>query len=217
MFALAATRSMNELAHMHWAADAASRPFSLVDLFDDDAEKRRGAFAFFSSLSLEDTKSECKMHGLPISGAKYKLFQSLTSHAQVLKCGKPNRGEAAPGKAMAPLTTDEKTVLKVRKALIADLRKCLVFDKKLKKPGACKMLKAKYSNCTPELFQAIFPHAAGKKKCAVTLQQLGVDRIGKNLRYGSTIDAVPGSLSSKYEDGVISMSGKYSLGYGGFF
>ena len=52
----------------------------------------------------------------------------------------------------------------------------------------------------------------------MTPAQLEVDRIGKNLRYGSSVDLVPGSLSAKIDaDGTISMSGKYTLGHGGFF
>lgn len=43
------------------------------------------------------------------------------------------------------------------------MRKCLVFDKKLKSGGK-KMLKASYANCSPALFAALFPHAGGKQK-----------------------------------------------------
>jgi hypothetical protein len=162
------------------------------------------------------------MLGLPITGSKKKLFESLCTHARTAKAGKPNRGLAPAGAAPGPaLAADAggKNVGKVRRALVADLRKCLVFDKKLKRPGACKMLKASYANCTPEIFAELFPQAGGKKKVTdVTPAQLQVDRIGKNLRYGSSVDLVPGSLSAKIDDdGTISMSGKYSLGYGGFF
>ena len=216
----AGTREANEVVHAAWAAGAASRPFQLSDIA---AEKPKSSEAinYFLSLSLADTKSECKMHGLAITGSKKKLFDSLMRHALTLKYGNPNRGD--PGQSAptaAPLAVDEagKNVSRVRRALVADLRKCLVFDKKLKKHGACKMLKAKYSNCNPALFQALFPHASGKAKCSVSLENLGVDRIGKNLRYGSSVDLVPGSLSAKIDaDGTISMSGKYSLQQGGFF
>lgn len=43
------------------------------------------------------------------------------------------------------------------------MRKCLVFDKKLKSGGK-KVLKASYANCSPALFAALFPHAGGKQK-----------------------------------------------------
>jgi hypothetical protein len=216
----AATREANEMVHAAWAASAASRPFQLSDTVAEEP-KRSEAFKYFHSLSLADTKSECKMHGLAITGSKKKLFDSLMKHALALKYGNPNRGDlgqSAPPTPALAVDGAGKNVAKVRRALVADLRKCLVFDKKLKKQGARKMLKAKYSNCTPALFQALFTHAAGKTKCSVSLQNLGVDRIGKNLRYGSSVDLVPSSLSAKIDaDGTISMSGKYSLGQGGFF
>merc|ERR1712166_194286 len=87
-----------------------------------------------------------------------------------------------------------------------------LFDKKLKK-GSNKMMKAQYSNCSLELFATLFPHANGKKKCAVEPVQLQVDAFAKNLRYGGQMGLVAGSLNAKIDaEGCISLCGKYGLG-----
>ena len=210
-----ATKEATKQAAAAWAATAGARPFAVADLADPD--KFDDAFDFFSSLSTSDLKSECKMHGLPITGAKYKLVDSLCKAAGKAKFGNPSRG--VPGEGATPtarLTASDAG--KVRRALVADLRKGLVFDKKFKKnkwsPGSVKKrLSARYSNCTAEVFQALFPHSAGKKKCALQLEHLQIDRLGKSLRYGSCVEHVPGSLSAQFDEaaGTISISGKYTM------
>mmetsp|Transcript_26341 Transcript_26341/g.76802 ORF Transcript_26341/g.76802 Transcript_26341/m.76802 type:complete len:366 (-) Transcript_26341:256-1353(-) len=210
----AATRETNALIAEEWAAGAKDRPYQLVDLVSDDKETKDGADKFFSSLSLADTKSECKMHGLPISGSKQKLFQGLFKQALDLKYGNASRGVAPVGMAAGPTlkANGSGNADQVRRALVADLRRSISYDKKLKRPGARKMLKASYANCSPELFSELFPHAAGKKKCAVTLGQLEISSLSKSMRYGGSLDLVPGTLSAKIdENGTISMSGKYSI------
>ena len=209
------TRMETNMAAADWAASAASRPYSLQDLADSD--RFMEAHRWFESLSLQDMKSECKMHGIPITGSKRKLLDDLCKHALLVKNGDPKRG-VAPGGAVSSgekLKPDQagRNVAKVRRALVADLRKCLKFDKKLRN-GGNKMLKAQYANCTPELFTNLFPHAGTRKKCNVTTEQLQVDKIAKDLRYGSRVCLVPGSLSAKIdENGTISMSGKYGMAF----
>ena len=64
------------------------------------------------------------------------------------------------------------------------------------------------------MFQALFPHAAGKKKCALTLDHLQVDRLGKSLGYGfRSLEHVAGSLSAQFDDvaGTIKVTGKYTM------
>ena len=75
------------------------------------------------------------------------------------------------------------------------------------------MLKARYAKCSVELVAALFPHAAGKRKCAVDIKRdLHIDRLGKNLHYNGPLEPVPGSLSAQIDDaGTISVSGKYTL------
>ena len=100
---------------------------------------------------------------------------------------------------------------KVRRALVADLRKGLVWDKKFKKGGA-KNVKAQYANCSAELFGALFPRSAGKK-ASISLEDLQIDHLGRALRYGGSLDYVPGSLTAKFDEasGTISISGKYGM------
>jgi hypothetical protein len=86
----AASRVTNQLAASEWAASAGERPFSLADLVGAGMDSP--AYRFFDGLSLADTKKECAMHGLPITGAKYKLFASLLKHAHTAKFGNPKRG-----------------------------------------------------------------------------------------------------------------------------
>lgn len=207
--AAAATRDATKFAADSWAA--ADHPFCLADLVCDDAEKRHAAFAWYGKLSLSDTKSECKRHGLPVSGSKKKLFEALRSKAMTDLVG-DKRG--APGSLGSAKTSGAPEAAKVRRALVADLRKCLVFDKKLKKDGACKMLKATYAGCTPACFAALFPHANGKAQCALDVAHLEVDRLAKDLRYGSRVRCVEGSLKAKIDGaGTIAVSGKYALGF----
>ncbi len=149
------------------------------------------------------------MHGLPVSGPKKKLLENLMSTAMTKAVG-DKRGNG--GSLVGSATSGANEAGRVRRALVADLRKCLVFDKKLKKPGSCKIMKAQYANCTPECFSALFPHAGPSKKVALTVAHLEVDRLAKELRYGSRVSCVEGSLSAKYgDDGTITVSGKYSL------
>lgn len=142
----AASRVTNQLAASEWAATADERPYALADLVGTGPGSP--AFDYFYGLSLADTKKECAMHGLPITGAKYKLFDSLLKHALATKFGNPKRGEFGEGTPPPPALKANDTE-KVRRALVADLRKGLVFDKKFKK-GANKMLSAQYANCSAE-------------------------------------------------------------------
>ena len=201
----AATREDTKYAAAHWAADE-SRPFCLGDMVHSDKEKSKEAYAYFAKLSLADTKSECAMHGIPVSGAKKKLLEALFTKALTSQYG-DKRGNTGAASATALGAGSAATV---RRALVADLRKGLVWDKKLKK-GANKMLKAAYANCDPALFQELFPHANGKAKCDVTCEHLQVDKIARGLRYGSSVALVPGSMKAKFENGTISISAKYSL------
>lgn len=44
------------------------------------------------------------------------------------------------------------------------------------------------------------------------MAQLGVGRLAKELRYGSRVSCVDGSLTAKIDDqGTIAVSGKYAL------
>jgi hypothetical protein len=142
----AASRVTNQLAADEWAAAASERPYALADLADADIGGP--AWHYFYDLSLADTKKECAMHGLPITGAKYKLFDSLLKHARTTKFGNPKRGDFGQGTPPPP-ALKANDADKVRRALVADLRKGLVFDKKFKK-GANKMLSAHYANCSAE-------------------------------------------------------------------
>lgn len=194
-----------------WAAGASERPYSLADLAPGSA-KWEAAWKYFDSLSLADTKAECAMHGLPVTGSKIKLFKSLVKKADDDVFGNPNRGvytAACPGpQKMVPASDSGK----VRRALVADLRKAIVYDKKLKK-GGNKMLRASYGSCGVEVWDALFPHAAGKKRASLELSHLEVDRLGKNLRYGESLEVVPGSLVATHDAqaNTISVSGKYSM------
>jgi len=205
----AVTRELNSAAAAEWAAAAAERPFKLADLALP--EKCQEAATYFSNLSLADLKSECAMHQLPVTGSKTKLLEALRKKSVQVVLGNPKRGQFVNGDAPGH-KLGANDAGKVRKALVADLRKCLVFDKKLKK-GSNKMMKAQYSNCSLELFATLFPHANGKKKCAVEPVQLQIDAIAKNLRYGGQMGLVAGSLNAKIDaEGNISLCGKYGLG-----
>ena len=83
----------------------------------------------------------------------------------------------------------------------------------LKQARANKVLKAAYGNCTPELFAALFPKSAGKKKAPITLVDLEIDRLGKALRYGGSLEHVPGSLSAQFDEATrtVSVTGKYTM------
>ena len=144
----AATRRENQMAAAAaWAASADVRPYSLTDLADGN----EGAHSFFKGLSMSDMKMECATHGLKITGAKYKLFDSLLKHARATKFGNPDRGEFAEGRPQPVGRLKAGSADKVRRALVADLRKGLVFDKKFKfKKGVNKMLSARYANCSAE-------------------------------------------------------------------
>lgn len=142
----AASRVANQAAASEWAATASERPFALADLADGDIGGP--AWNYFYNMSLADTKKECAMHGLPITGAKYKLFDSLVKHARTTKFGNPKRGDYGQG-TPPPAALKSGDADTVRRALVADLRKGLVFDKKFKK-GANKMLSAHYANCSAE-------------------------------------------------------------------
>ena len=63
------------------------------------------------------------------------------------------------------------------------------------------------------VFQSLFPHSAGKKKCSLDLEHLQIDRLGKPLRYGGSLEHIPGSLSAQFDDaaGTIKVSGKYTM------
>ena len=205
-----ATKAATKAAASVWAESAALRPFSVEDLAPG-AAKCLEAFAWYSDLSLADVKSECAMHGLKMTGAKYKLVDSLVK----LASKKPNvkRGEVDPSTLVgAPPKLPAHGADRVRRALVADLRAGLVFDKKLKK-GGNKMFKAHYANCSTELFAALFPHAGSKRKCAVEIvRDLHIDRLGKGLRYGGSLEHVAGSLSAQIDDaGTISVGGKYTM------
>ena len=118
----AESRASNKAAAAAWAA--AERPYSLSDLAL--AAFGSPAWNYFHGLSLADTKLECAAHGLPITGAKYKLFDSLVKHAAAVQHGNPQRGEFGAG-ATAPPALKATDAGKVRRALVADLRKGLVF------------------------------------------------------------------------------------------
>ena len=173
----AVTRELNNAAAAEWTAGAQDRPFKLADL--SDPQKRQEAFVYFSNLSLANLKSESAMHNLPVTGSKDKLLEALRKKSVQLVLGNPKRGQFVDGIAPPGGKLAAKDVGKVRKALVADLRKCLVFDKKMKK-GANKLMRAKYNNCSVELFAVLFPHANGKKKCAV--EQLQVSPIDPQIR-----------------------------------
>eukprot|EP00316_Scyphosphaera_apsteinii_P009214 CAMPEP_0119303550 /NCGR_PEP_ID=MMETSP1333-20130426/4971_1 /TAXON_ID=418940 /ORGANISM="Scyphosphaera apsteinii, Strain RCC1455" /LENGTH=238 /DNA_ID=CAMNT_0007306259 /DNA_START=35 /DNA_END=751 /DNA_ORIENTATION=+ len=206
---ISASRSATKDATATWAASTTSRPYTLADLMDE--AKFSEAYDFFSKLSLADTKSECSMHGLPITGSKTKLFQALLKHAKSQKLGNPSRGVYVQGDAPAHGLLKASDAGKVRRALVADLRKGLVFDKKLKR-GAKKMLKASYGSCSADLFKELFPHANGKKKVAVELAHLQIDSLGRPMRYNGSLELIPGSLSAQIDDvGTISVSGKYRM------
>jgi len=103
----------------------------------------------------------------------------------------------------------------VRKALVADLRKGLNWDKKFKKTHNTvkKRLRAVYQNVGPDVFLTLFPHASRSKGAMVaklTVAQLGVDHIEKGMRYGGRLTAVEGTLSAKCESGEITVSRMYT-------
>ena len=132
------TRQKNFNKAAEWEATSDSRPFRMADL--SDPEKCDGALRFFNSLSAADLKSECLVQDLPVTGSKDKLVKSLIDKARFEANGNPSRG-LLPASASASAAGDKApSVSQVRRALVADLRKGLVFDKKLKK-GAGKMLK----------------------------------------------------------------------------
>ena len=208
----AETKAANAAAAAIWAAGVHMRPFKLADLAATGEVGPSGlprsveAEQYFRfTLSFADVKSECKMHGLPVSASKTKLVDSLIKLAT--KKPATNRGEVGGAKL------EIESADKVRRALVADLRKGVVFDKKLKKKGANKMLRARFYNCAAELFGALFPHAAGKRKCKVDLtRDLKVGGIGKTLRYGGSLEHVRGSLSAAIDgSGTISVTGKYTM------
>lgn len=250
----AATKDASRNAQMLWADGASERPYALADMLDH--AKSDEAYRYFSGLSLADTKAESAMHGLPITGSRVKLFAALQKHAVKAKLGNPSRGIAPEGVSQAPaLNATDTACSKVRKALVADLRKGLVFDKKFKKnkwseTTTNKMLKASCAplpvathpvsggvrqsvtnptplhaspwltphhapladnNCTHELFSQLFPHAAGKKRCALELVHLQIDRLGKDLRYGQSVELIPGTLSASFDGGAIKVAGKYTM------
>lgn len=217
--AAAATRDATKFAAASWVASASERPFCLADLVSDDSSKRSAAYDWYNALSLANTKSECMMHGVPVSGSKKKLFEALFDKAMKGLVGDKRGSSGALGGPAK--TSGASEVGKVRRALVADLRKCLVFDKKLKRQGACKVMKAAYANCSIECFAALFPHAAAaagrggakqQRKCALEVAHLEVDRLAKDLRYGSRVACVEGSLSAKIDEaGTITVSGKYAL------
>ena len=76
------------------------------------------------------------------------LRRTRLDHAEPCPLASHPRSEYGEGTPPPPTlkTTDAD---KVRRALVADLRKGLVFDKKFKK-GANKMLSARYANCSAE-------------------------------------------------------------------
>jgi len=200
------TKSLNKMAAADWAAGADARPFQLRDLADP--AKSVAARAYYDSLSHEQIKLECQSHGVPKTGAKYKLLQALEKHARSARNGNARGAVGEGGVARVEANAD-----KVRKALVADLRKCLNWDKKMKRTDGTvkKRLSAKYEHCGPAVFDAIFPHAAGKKSAKLAVAQLGVDAIAKSMRYGGRLVAVDGSLSAKRDDaGTISVSGMYT-------
>ena len=77
------TKSLNKLAADDWAAGAASRPFQLQDLADP--AKYGEARRYYDSLSHEQIKFECQSHGVPKTGAKYKLLAALEKHARTAR------------------------------------------------------------------------------------------------------------------------------------
>ena len=214
--AAAATRDATKSAAASWAASASEHPFCLADLVSGDSSRRSAAYDWYNALSLADTKSECVMHGVGVSGSKKKLFEALFNKAMKGLVGDKRGSSGALGGPAQ--TSGAAEAGKVRRALVADLRKCLVFDKKLKRPGACKVMKVAFANCSEECFAALFPHAAAGKggkqqrRCALEVAHLKVGRLSKGLRYGSRVACVEGSLSAKIDEaGTITVSGKYSL------
>ena len=193
------TRQFNKLAAEDWARRASERPYALSDLAVP--EKSAAAYAFFDGLSLAETKHECAAQGLPITGAKYKLLASLVKHARARKPDRGGGGGAA--------TTDAN---KVRRALVADLRKGLVWDKKMKKTHETvkKRLKASYANCGPAVFGDLFPAAGAKATAKISVADLQVDAIAKSMRYGGRLVAVDGSLTAKVDAGTVTVTGMYT-------
>lgn len=63
------------------------------------------------------------------------------------------------------------------------------------------------------VFRSLFPHSAGKKKVSLELGHLQIDHLGKPLRYGGSLEHIPGSLSAQFDDaaGTIKVSGKYTM------
>lgn len=209
---VAAGREASQAAAAVWADGAASRPYSLSDL--GNGGRNSAAYHYFNGLTQAQLKCECAMHGLPKTGAKYKLLESLvkystTSSFRTTANYSPGSGD---GGATPQPTLKAQDAEKVRRALVSDLRKGLTWDKKFKR-GANKMLKAAHGNCTPELFAKLFPHSAGKKKVAVGLEHLQVESLGRTLRYGGSLECVPGTLSANFDDaaGTISVTGKYTM------
>lgn len=157
------------------------------------------------------------MNGLPVAGPHYALLERLMKHANSQQFRRQLEivdglvaGHVVESAPTTPLKATDAT--KVRRALVADLRKGLEWDKKFKRGGA-KMMKAEYANCSVELFEALFPHSAGKTKVALSLEHLQIESLGRPLRYGGTLEHVPGSLVAKLDEanGTISVTGKYEM------
>ena len=156
------TRQKNFNKAAEWEATSDSRPFRMADL--SDPEKCDGALRFFNSLSAADLKSECLVQDLPVTGSKDKLVKSLIDKARFEANGNPSRG-LLPASASASAAGEKApSVSQVRRALVADLRKGLVFDKKLKK-GAGKMLKGARSGSLFSLSH-LFSHVAHSRFCS---------------------------------------------------
>mmetsp|Transcript_34516 Transcript_34516/g.44501 ORF Transcript_34516/g.44501 Transcript_34516/m.44501 type:complete len:255 (+) Transcript_34516:156-920(+) len=191
---------------------------TLDDLASKDKLKKSYALEYYSDLTTTSLSSHCALLGLPKSGNKKVLLNRLIKYIKEKNYGN-NRGsigEIAKSQGMTAQNMKISDVNKIRKALVADLRKCLVFDKKFKHDKIkSKQMKGSYSNCNLEIFAALFPRSAGKKKVSVTLADLEVPRLGKDLRYGSRLDHIEGSISAQINDqGCITISGKYEyFGY----
>lgn len=174
------------------------------------------AFArvYYNNLTRDQLKAECLDYGLPVSGPKYKIVDRLQRHANSKQFGQETQLAAKnDAGSPSPPALQPKDALKVRRALVADLRRGLVWDKKFKRGGA-KILKAQYAGCSKQLFTELFPHSAGKEKVALDLERdLQVGHLGRMLRYGGSLELQPGSLSAKFDAAVntVTVSGKYTM------